>query len=81
MDKIRTATGKEFDCDFFSNIPDPPRAYLNIVNAPFETVASVFFNKEETVQLWCNNYYLSQYTRLVSIAPENGKVKVSLAKE
>lgn len=81
MDKIRTATGKEFECDFFSCIPDPPRLYLNIVNASITDVAVAFSNHAETMQLWIENYYFAQYTRLVSLAPQNGAIKVSLAKE
>lgn len=81
MDKVKTATGKEFDCDFFSSIPEPPRLYLNIVNTTFSRVAEVFFNSAETVQLWCGQYYFAQFTRLVSISPDNGSVQVALAKE
>lgn len=81
MDKITTATGKEFDCDFFSSIPEPPRLYLNIVNTTFARVAEVFFNPTETMQLRCGRYYFAQFTRLVSISPGNGAVQVALAKE
>lgn len=81
MEKLTTATGKKIACDLVSSIQEPPRLYLNIVNTSLADVAAVFSDKAETVRIWYGNYYFSGYTRLVSLAPNDGAVKVSLAKE
>lgn len=81
MEKLRTATGKEFDSDYISTIPMPSQAYIRILNAPLSTVATVFSDPAETVQLWHGEHYLAHFTRLVAIVPEADAVKVVLAKE
>lgn len=81
MEKLRTATGKEFDSDYVATTPSPARAYIRILNAPLVTVAAVFSDPQETLQLWHGELYLAQYTRLVTITPEADAVKISLAKE
>lgn len=80
MDKVKTATGKEFDSDYIATIPIPAQAYIRILNASLATVAAVFGNPQETVQLWHGQYYLAGYTTLVAIVPEMDAVKVVLAK-
>lgn len=81
MEKLKTATGKEFDCDYF--LPFEPLKQLDIYvhNVPFMTVASVFSNPKETVQLWFGGQYQSHYTKLISISPEGNAVFVQLRKE
>lgn len=81
MDKIRTATGKEFDTDYIATIPNPEMAFIRICNAAISEVAAVFSEPRETMQLYSGNVYLAQYTRLVGLQPEPGAVKVHLAKE
>ncbi len=81
MDKVKTATGKEFDSDYIATIPNPPQAYIRVLNVPLGTVAGVFSNKSETIQLWHGEYYLAGYTNLVAIVPEPGAIKVVLSKE
>lgn len=81
MEKVRTATGKEFDCNDFSVIDVPARAYIRISNAPLATVASVFCDPGETAQLLCGERRLVNYTRLVAIVPEGDVVRVVLGKE
>lgn len=80
MDKVKTATGKEFDSDYIATIPFPAQAYIRVLNTPLATVAAVFGNPEETKQLWHGEYYLAHYTNLVAIVPEVDAVKVVLAK-
>lgn len=81
MEKIKTATGKEFDCSDFSVIDTPHRAYIRVANASLATVASIFSNPQETVKLWYGKQYLAHYTRLVAIVPEVDCVRVVLGKE
>lgn len=80
MDKIKTATGKEYNCDFFSVIPMPEQAYIRVLNTPLATVATVFSDANETVQLWYGEHYLAHYTKLIAIVPEMDAVRVVLAK-
>jgi len=80
MDKIKTATGKEYNCDFFSVIPVPEQAYIRVLNASLTTVATVFGDPRETVQLWYGEHYIANYTKLVAIVPEMDAVRVVLAK-
>lgn len=80
MDKIRTATGKEFNSDYLAAIPSPAQAYIRILNTPLAIVAAVFGDPAETMQLWHGDHYLANYTQLVAIIPEVDAVKVVLAK-
>ncbi len=81
MEKVKTATGKEFDCESFSMIEDPARVYIRIRNTPISTIAAVFSDPKETVQLYYGDVYISQYTKLLGIIPENGMVRVNLTRE
>ncbi|MBO4939235.1 MAG: hypothetical protein J6C98_09625 [Oscillospiraceae bacterium] len=81
MEKLKTATGKEFESDYLSVIPVPAQAYIRILDASLATVAAVFSDQKETVQLWHGEHYLAHYTHLVAIVPEMDAVKVVLAKE
>lgn len=81
MEKVRTATGKEFECNDFSMIDTPARAYIRISNTPLATVAAVFGDRKETAQLRHGKHHLVNYTRLVAIVPEGSVVRVVLGKE
>lgn len=81
MSELKTATGKIFQSDYLAVIPTPAQAFIRILNAPLSTVATVFSDKRETVQLWHDNAYLTHYTNLVAIIPEFDAVKVILGRE
>ena len=81
MDILKTATGKEFDCDYFNPFPPVGQVNLRVLNTPLAIVATVFSNPNETVQLWCDEQYAAQYTKLVAIVPEGNAVRVVLGKE
>ena len=81
MEKLKTATGKEFDCDYFNPFPPVGQINLRVLNAPLVTVATVFSNQKETVQMWCGEQYAAQYTILVAIVPEGNAIRVVLGKE
>ena len=81
METLKTATGKEFKCDFF-NVCDPiNRLTIRILGESVTEVAKTFSDKNETKMLWCGRYYAALYTHLVSIMPENASVRVTLKKE
>ena len=81
MEKITTAKGRKFDTDMVSVLPDIGRAYIRVLNASIGDVAQTFGSPSETIQLWYNNIYLSGYTQLEAIIPENGAIRVNLRKE
>ena len=81
MDTIITATGKEFACDYFNPFPPVGQTNLRVLNTDLVTVATVFSNPDETVQLRCGKQYAAQYTKLVAIVPEGNAFRVVLGKE
>lgn len=81
MEKLTTATGKTFDCDYFNPFPATNQCNLRVLNTLLATVATVFSNPAETAQLWCEGVYAAQYTKLVAIIPEMDAVRVVLGKE
>ena len=81
MEKITTATGKQFDCDSVVQIDDPRRVYITIHGATIGEVAAVFSDPRETVQLYYGNLYIANHTTLLAIIPENGMIRVNLTKE
>lgn len=81
MEKLTTATRKQFDCDYFNPFPPVGQINLRVLAAPLTTVAAVFSNPLETVQLFCGEQYAAQYTKLVAIVPEGNAIRVVLGKE
>ena len=81
MEKLTTATGKQFDCDYFNPFQPVGQINLRVLNATLTTVAAVFSNPMETVQLWCGEQYAAQYTKLVAIVQEGNAIRVVLGKE
>lgn len=81
MEKLKTATGKEFDCDYFNPFPPAGQVNLRVLNVSLVEVASAFGNPAETVQLWFGQQYLSHHTKVIAIVPEVGAVRVVLGKE
>lgn len=81
MEKVTTATGKQFDCDYFNPFPPAGQVNLRVLNVSLVEVASVFGNPAETVQMWYGNQYLSHHTKVIAIVPEVDAVRVVLGKE
>ena len=81
MEKLKTATGKEFSCDYFNPFPPVGQVNLRVLNTALASVATVFSDPRETVQLWCGEQYVAQYTKLVAIVPEGNAIRVVLGKE
>ena len=49
MQKIKTASGKELDCDYITVMQSPTQAYIRVCNVSISEVASIFSNKSETI--------------------------------
>lgn len=81
MEILKTATGKEFDCDYFNPFPPVGQVNLRVLNTSLATVVTIFANPDETVQLWYGEQYAAQYTKLVAIVPEGNAIRVVLGKE
>lgn len=81
MEKLKTATGKEFECDYFNPFPPANQVNLRVLNTSLATVAAVFGDPKETVQMWYDGQYAAQYTRLVAIVPEGDATRIVLGKE
>lgn len=81
MDKMTTATGKSFDCDYFNPFPPVGQLNLRVLNSDITTVAGVFSNPTETVQLYWGEVYAAQYTKLIAIVPEGNAIRIVLGKE
>ena len=80
MEKLKTATGKEFDCDYFNPFPQEGQLNIRIVGESLATIATVFADPRETMQLLWEGQYAAQYTQILAIVPETGAVRVVLRK-
>lgn len=81
MEKIKTATGKQYDCDYFNPFPPAGQVNIRILNASLVEVATVFGNPKETVQMWYGSQYLAHHTKVIAIVPEGDAIRVVLGKE
>lgn len=81
MEKVKTATGKTFDCDYFNPFPPMGQVNLRVLGITLVEAASVFSNPAETEQLWWHRQYLAHHTKLVAIVPEGNAIRVVLGKE
>lgn len=81
MEKLITATGKHYDCDYFNPFPPAAQVNIRVLGVSLVEVASVFGNPAETVQLWLDQQYIANHTKLIAIVPEGDAVRVILGKE
>lgn len=81
MEKLVTATGKEFDCDYFNPFAPARQVNIRIRNAPITKVAEMFSNPAETVSLTVDGQKLNNHTKLVAIVPEGNAIRVVLERE
>ena len=81
MANLKTATGKEFECDYFNPAPTLGQINLRVLRESLATVATVFSDPRETVQMTYENQYAAMYTKLIAIVPEMDAVRVVLGKE
>lgn len=78
MERITTATGKQFDVDLVCSIPSPPFAYIRIINSDLATVNKVFSDENETKRIEYNGFVLNGYTTLGYAKKEDIAIKVRL---
>lgn len=81
MEKVTTATGKTFDCDYFNPFPPANQVNIRVLGVSLVEVASVFGNPAETVQLFYEGQYLAHHTKVFAIVPEGDAIRVVLGKE
>lgn len=81
MDYLTTASGKQFECGYFIQINNPDRLYIRISNSPIGEVATVFYDPNETEKLLFGELVVYGFTRLLSLVPEDGIIRVTLTKE
>lgn len=80
MEKLRTATGKEFNCDYFNPFTPAAQVNIRVLDVSLVTAVGIFNDPAETVQLWYGNQYLAHHTRLVAIVPEMDAIRIVLGK-
>lgn len=81
MEKLTTATGKTFDCDYFNFFPPAGQVNIRVLKISIVDAATVFSNPAETVQMWWGKEYVSHQTKVVAIVPEGNAIRVVLGKE
>lgn len=81
METLKTATGKEFPCDYFNLFAPSQRLNIQVHGISFVQAANVFSNPEETKQLWYTREYVAQFTKVVSMSPVGNSVRIVLTKE
>lgn len=81
MERVITATGKTFDCDYFNHFEPFAQVNISVHNSSLVEVASVFGNPAETVQLYYGKKYIAHHTKVIAIVPEGSAIRVVLGKE
>lgn len=79
METITTATGKQYETDYFVPMGDDAISF-RVLGVNAATAATVFFNKTETVQLWHGEEYYANYTTVLAMIPEGKAFKIMLRK-
>ena len=81
MTTVKLASGKEFPCNYFNPNASMKQIHIRILGESLATIATVFANPAETVQMWWEGQYAAQYTKILAIVPETGAIRVVLGKE
>lgn len=81
MSILKTASGTEFQCDYFNPSEITKQLNLRVLGEKLSRVATVFDAPAETVQLYCDGMYAANFTRLVAIVPEGNAIRIVLGKE
>lgn len=81
MSKLKTATGKEYECDYFNPAPTVGQLNLRVLNTSLANAAAVFSDKRETAALRWENQYAALYNKLIALVPEPDAIRVVLGKE
>lgn len=78
---MRTATGKEIECDYFNPCIQTSQCNIRVLRMNVIEVAEIFSNPSETEEMVCEDLIAIGYTRLVAIIPESDAIRVVLGKE
>ena len=70
MTKIKTATGKEYDSDFFVEHIPSKSLYLRVICSSEEEVRNVFGDSTETQTLEYNGKNYEGFTKLKNVTEE-----------
>lgn len=81
MDKLTTATGKEYASDYLVTIPKPQMMFVRILGENIDAVREVFQNPEETATLTYADREYTGFTVFDSIVDEGDALKVVLKHE
>lgn len=81
MSNVKTATGRELECDYFNPFPPLGQINLRIKGVPLTEVASIFNDPTETAALHWENQYAALYTKLIALVQEPDAIRVVLGKE
>lgn len=79
--KIKTASGRELECDLLSHSDRHRQATVRIKNTPITVIASVFSNPSETAAMWFENDYAAGFTKLLAMIDDGDAIRVVLGKE
>ena len=80
MDTVKTATGKQFETDYFSSIPNPKLIYFRVLGSDIVTVAGIVANPEEMATIdYAGNIFTN--CELVFISIEGNAIKVNASYE
>lgn len=81
MEKLTTATGKQYDCDYFNPFPPAEQVNIRVMGISLAETARIFGDPVETVQMWWGNQYLAHHTKVVAIVPEDDAIRIVLGKD
>lgn len=80
METVKTATGKEFECDYFNFSALVEQLNIRVLHTTLLDVVAVFGKPAETAQLWYGSQYVSQCTKVYAIVPEGAAIRVVLGR-
>lgn len=81
MEKVTTASGKVYECDYFNPSTMTAQLNLRVIGVSIVDVASVFSDPSETKQLFYEGQYTHNFTKLIAIIPEGIAIRVVLGEE
>lgn len=81
MDKVTTATGREFSTDYLVASTHTKMMFLRIIGETSETVREVFQNPEETATITYAGQDYEGFTTFCHIIDEGDALKVVLKHE
>lgn len=78
MDKLKTAKGKTYDCDYFNQANPIGQLNIRVLNASIIDVAMTFSDPSETALLMFGGNCVSNYVNVAAIVPEGNAIRIVL---